>query len=175
MTENPVWKVYDHLRTSRLNVKYYSAFRLKYAKLKLWTEILLNLFASASLVAGASISDLAWGYTLWITCSFLTVLFATLGPFLRFGDKERAAESVLQKYLLLTRELEFLAVTIRSREKYGPEEQKAFHEIVDRYQTIAEESITFPHDKSLIKELQAQINKEMPPDSFYVPGREEGF
>lgn len=174
MAENPVWKVYDLLRTSRLNLKYYHALALRYARLRTWSEIGVVVLAASSFMAGSVLLDVTWVFVFWSLLSVLTIIIASINAFIRFGDKQAAAEVALKKYANLSRDLESLKYQIEEKERFGKEEEDAFLGILIRIDQAASESIVLPHDRSLIKELQEGINKEMPPSSFYIPTQNKG-
>ncbi len=177
MSDNQVWDVYDLLRTVRLNIKYYSAYLVRFAKMRLILELGLSICAIISLSTGIlSIgnhsSQIAW--LVWLVFSTFTAVLAGLLPFLRLSERESSIRQTLVKYRELQAELEKLSFSIRDKKEYGEEEKKHFTNLVKFTEDIAMEAITLPFNKTLLEEKEQEVTKEFPVSSFFVPGQQSG-
>lgn len=167
--EHPVWDVYDLRRTARLNVKYYGFKLNRLRKINFWMEFLLALTASSAVVA-FNFWKSHVGSVAWQVLSVLSALLAVAKPLLKYTEKIRGLEEVLTGFRILDHDLKVLGVSIKQKQKYDNELKERFLSAFERMKTlISKEVYEDREDKALIRKLQGEVNKELPPEDFFIP------
>lgn len=170
--EHPVWKVYDLHRTARLNSKYYGE-RLRVLEIQnLSIEIVLALSASTS-VASWWVWKTDLGQTTWQTFGALTAVVAIVKPTLKLPDRIRRLEKAQTGYQALEYDLTKLEIQIANARAYTKAMQQAFLDAYSKVGQLIRERVETKEDKPLKLQMQEEVNRELPPDSFYVPGEDE--
>src|SRR5260370_10214406 len=109
-SDNPVWTVYDKLRTARLNVKYYSRRLQFFERLNLSMESVLMATAPSSAVAGLWFWNTEWGTYAWQYLGAVAAIVAVAKPLLGLTKRVKDYEGILSGY----RTLEYDLMEIRS-------------------------------------------------------------
>ncbi len=98
---NPVWTVYDKLRTARLNVKYYSRRLEQIERENFWIELILLVTAPTSAIAGLWFWNTEYGSLAWKYLGVIAAVAAILKPLLALTKKIKDFESVVGGYRTL--------------------------------------------------------------------------
>jgi hypothetical protein len=166
--ENPVWVVYDKLRSASLNVKYYGT-KLQWAQ---WTtttvEVILALAASSTL-GGLTIWKSTGAQALWTGLSATAAVLAVLKPLLGSTKKIRDLEALVLGYRLLYHDLQDLRNTIAQDRKYGGAQRKRFEKLSDKERELISRSREAKPNKRLQRRFTNEVINELPVESFYLP------
>lgn len=167
MARNPVWDVYNLLRTVRLNEKYYNVKRDFLVKLNIFFEITLLVTAPGS--ALVIVWETEIGKVILPYLAGLAAFLALLKPLISLTDKIRQHEEVYTGYRSLYQYINRIRFQINQDEKYGQTHKIGLNEaLAKRYDLVNSEPKSKP-DKKLIAKCQREVNKELPPENFYIP------
>jgi hypothetical protein len=100
--DNPVWSVYNELRTARLNVKYLQAKLRTLKNTNLGYEIVLAI-ATSSAVAGFSFWQEAAGKAIWAGIGVVATLLSVVKPILNLPATLRRKQELLASYMIFRR------------------------------------------------------------------------
>jgi len=103
---HPVWDVYNLLRTSRLNIKYYSHKLNSLKRFNFLLEIMLAIGAPSSAIASFYYWNTTHGAIIWNWILGFTALIALIKPFLKLSDKIGAYEKTVQGYRILEHQID---------------------------------------------------------------------
>lgn len=163
--EHPVWGVYDFYRTARLNVKYYSARLHRIELMNKRIELCIAITAPGSGLA--AFSDII--PYLWQVLLFIASVAAIAKPVLMLPKKIKEYESYLSSYRGLAHDLFEISELISQKNEYDQELQSDYRKALKRRKVLAITDPETTHDRALIEKLQAEVNKELPPEKFFVP------
>lgn len=168
--ENPVLNVYDLHRTARLNKKYYESRLALLEKQTFWMELSLAIPGSST-IAGLWIWTSTEGKIVWTIVGVATTILGVVKSLSKYTDKIRKMEKVLAGYTALEGDLEKLVLQIKHDREYSQSLQKQFFAAIDRKRTLASERVESKPDTALVTRLVDEVNKELPPASYYVPSK----
>ncbi|WP_211217187.1 hypothetical protein, partial [Psychromonas hadalis] len=164
---HPVWDVYDQLRTSRLNEKYYGKRLQKYEQINFFSEIVLAVTSSA--VAGFAFWNNDYGSHVWKGLLILSALIAISKPLLNLTRKIRLYEELLAGYRLLSHDFKDLKIDITQQQDYTVAHQKKFKKIIEKQKTLATKSPERTENIAVKSECMKQVLNEYPTEMFYIP------
>ncbi len=166
---HPVWDVYDQMRTTRLNVKY---LRNNIRMNNGWNTAMTVILALST----ASLASIFWFLStesLSVTIkslSSLSGIVAVLKPILNLTSKIQKDEKLLSAYRILEYDLEQIKIGVSQSGSYTEILKNKFIEAMDRKKGIisSEDNNSEPSRKK-IKKLFAEVELELPIDSFFIP------
>ena len=172
---NPVWGVYDTLRTVRLNVKYYG-YRLQ--ALQRWNtamEITLAVAAPSSAIAGLGFLKYDLGMLLWKALGAVAAVVAVLKPVLSLTKRIKEMEGVVSGYRGLDFDLLELKLAIEQKRRYDAPLVAQFNRAIQRLRALVTGTAaqTLPPIKRLSRRCQAEVLTELPEDRFFIPEDEQ--
>jgi hypothetical protein len=165
---HPVWEVYDAIRTTRLNVKYFRCKLTILRKQNFWLEFILAATASSAVVT-FQLWKSNVGSIIWQTLSIISALLAIANPLLKLTEKIRKMEELLTTIRTLEHDLEVLKETIYQRQEYDNELKNKFLLIVDSRKSLIGKFEEGKIDNELRHKLQMEVQTELPASSFYLP------
>jgi hypothetical protein len=166
---NPVWTVYNKLRTARLNVKYYCR-RLETAERTNFTiELLLLITAPTSAIAGLWFWNTDYGRITWKCLGIAAAVAALLKPLLALTKKIKDFESVVAGYRTLEYDLREIQDLIVQRGKYDASLQGDFKKALQREKALVGRTPETRENSAVKAECEAEVRRELPDDSFFVP------
>ena len=165
---HPIRDVYNHLRTSRLNIKYFSIKLNKIRRKNFEIEFIIALTASSGVTGLWFWDSLIGGYA-WKILGSITAILAVLKPLLNLTKKIKEKEELVTAYRSINYDIQILLIAIKQRKKYDKKLQKEFLKILDKEKDIIKQEKTEKEDKELIKECTREVNLELPINSFYIP------
>lgn len=166
---NPVWGVYNKLRTARLNVKYYSRRLEQIERQNFLIELVLLATAPTSAIAGLWFWDTEYGSLAWKCLSVVAAIAAILKPLLAFPKKIKDFESVVAGYRTLEYDLMEIKDSIHQRGKYDNSMLTDFKKAQQREKALVgktPETREVPRVKAV---CEAEVRRELPDESFFVP------
>jgi hypothetical protein len=171
---NPVWTVYDTLRTVRLNVKYYGC-RLQV--LQRWNtsmEIALAIAAPSSSIAGLGFWKYAAGAVIWKAFGAIAAVVALLKPILFLTKRIKETEGVVSGYRGLEFDLMELKVLIEQKGRFDGPLKAQFGRAIQRLRSLVTQTATYGRpNKRLLKRCQDEVLNELPEGCFFVPNEKE--
>ena len=167
--QNPVWCVYDLLRTARLNVKYYSGKLYKVERNILLMDILLAITAPSSSVAGLWFWEDPIGKKTWQYLGAIAAFVAIIKPLLGLPKKLKEYEELRSGYRALEHDLYEIKEMIVHKGKYDKQLQDDYSKALKRKGVLVTKEPDNREDKKLKSKCVEQVNRELPVDLFYVP------
>jgi hypothetical protein len=165
---NPVWTVYNELRTARLNVKYLQHQIGKLKRVNLGYEIFLALATSAA-VAGFSFWQLGLGKTIWTTVGWLAAILAVLKPILKLPEDFQRKQELLASYMILDHDLNTIRTEIQFRHKYDEMLKSQFTRALQRKAELLQKDTASSINERLRNYCYEEVLRELPTNSFYIP------
>ena len=166
---HPVWDVYNLLRTSRLNGKYYSEKLHKVEKLNTSMQLIIAASLPSSAIAGFQIWTEGPGNYIWSGVLVLASTLAFLQPFLKLSEKIKKYDSILNGYLMLDYDLQELRGKISNSGKYTASHKKLFEQALKRKNSVGIKEQGIELDKKLRNRCTIEVKKELPAENFFVP------
>lgn len=167
-----LWDVYDNYRTARLNVKYYSARLDKLVRCDQAMEIVIAISAPGTVLAIWLLkSDI--GSFIWQACGVIAAVTGIVKPFFKMGQKIKFFEQTLSGYRGLEYDLYEILLKIKDDESYSPACRKMFDAAMKKKRVLVTSPPENTQDKKLVARLEAEVIKENPKDSFYIPSESE--
>lgn len=133
---HPVWAVYDKLRTSCLNVKYYSRRLYTLERQNFWIELILLATAPSSAIAGLWFWNTETGRIIWQYFGVVAAVAAILKPSFQLTKKIKEFESVLSGYRTLEYDLREIKSMVEQNKKYDKALQTEFRKALQREKVL---------------------------------------
>lgn len=167
--DNPVWSVYDALRSAKLNCRYVSCRLQRAERWNTSLEILLAVSAPASAVAGLWFWDEPGGAVAWRVLASIAAVVAVVKPFLKLNEKIKQMEVSLAGYTMLTHDLEEIRQAIFQEKRYGTHHLALLKKAIQREGALKITRFEAREDEKVIAKCQQEVNKELPVQSFFIP------
>ncbi len=168
MPRNPVWNVYDSLRTAKLNVKYYGIKLHRLKQNNFYFEIAIAL-ATSSTFAGLWLWQSGPGKKAWGLIALLAAILAVIKPLLKWADKIRAYSELLNGYRTYDHELIVIREMISQKLVYDQVLMDEYSKALQLKGSLVVKDPESKQDSGLIEKLMNEVNKELPVSSFYIP------
>lgn len=166
---HPVWTVYDKLRTTRLNVKYYSRRLESLESQNFWIELILMTTAPSSAITGFWFWETEYGKIFWSCMGFIAAALAILKPILSLTKRIKEFESVLSGYRTLEFDLREIKTNIELKKKYDSTLQAEFKKALQREKALVAKAPETREKKKVKQLCENEVRQELPSTSFYVP------
>ena len=166
---NPVWVVYDKLRSARLNVKYYGRRLQSVERWNFTIELVLLASAPTSAIAGLWFWQNPIGRNIWQYFGIAAAVAAVLKPILGFSRQMKDFESVLSGYRTLEYDLMEIKVLIEQRQKYDATLQGELKKAMQREKLLVGKTPEASESRRVKRRCEAEVLAELPTDSFFVP------
>lgn len=168
-TEHPLWDIYDEYRTARLNVKI-NQYKLDNAKRTNFIFEFMLAFAASSTVASLWIWQNVYGQYAWKGLLVVTAILAILKPLINPTDKIQKFSEILMDFKNLDHEYKKLTYTINQEKRYNETIKAKFQTLFEQKRFIDQKSNDSSiRDRKKI-EFEKQVNHELPPQTFFIPG-----
>jgi hypothetical protein len=162
--------LYDLLRTSDLNTRYFgrkaAALSKRYRALQIITAL-----SSAATVAGFLQQVPLWGKSIWLLFGGSAAIASAIASVYNFPTRIARLEHLHESYNELFHQLEFLLHDIRRSGSVGPEHLGASRVLQQIYSRMGPKDEPSP-SRRLIERLQAEVNEALPPDRMWMPKRQ---
>lgn len=168
-TQHPVWEVYDLLRTSRLNSKYWTKKLVKNRKLNITMEYLMLATAPGSAVAGFMFWGTSGGKTTWMILTGATALLGIAKPLLKLSDYIQGLQKVVTGYRSLEYQLDELRSDILREQRYSDDMVTMFKKLQKQISQISKDEPVEEVDQELQKECFEKVKQELPAEDFFIP------
>jgi hypothetical protein len=165
---NPVWVVYNELRTARLNVKYLQRNLRTLKRVNLSYEIVLAV-ATSSAVAGFSFWQQGVGKTIWAAVGVVAVLLSVLKPILSLPEAFQRKQELLASYMILDHDLNAIGLDIKIRSAFDESLRRQFKRALERKAELVKKDPGSPINERLRRSCYKEVLRELPTDSFYIP------
>jgi hypothetical protein len=166
---NPIWNVYDKLRTARLNVKYYSRRLEQIERENFWIELILLVTAPTSAIAGLWFWSTEYGSLVWKYLGVIAAVAAILKPLLALTKKIKDFESVVGGYRTLEYDLVEIKDLIQQRGKYDSSMQADFRKAQQREKALVGKTPETRENPKVKKQCEAEVRRELPDNYFFIP------
>jgi len=166
---NPVWSVYDKLRTVRLNVKYYSRRMEALERWNFGIEFLLLLTAPTSAIAGLWFWNTEIGKLMWQGLGIIAAFAAVLKPLLALTKGIKEYEGILSGYRILEFDLMEIKSLVEQKQKYDTGLQAEFKKVLQRERTLVGKTPETREDPRIKRLCENEVLQELPQESFFVP------
>lgn len=165
---NPVWNVYNRLRTARLNVLYYTCLLKKREQLNFFIELVIAITTTSS-VAALSLWSTDVGKQLWQFLAITAAFISVVKPLLNLPDSIKRFQSTVSGYSLLEYDLRQLTDQISNYASYGQPEREEYERIVKRERDLATNPPVTGEDRKLKQRFEKMVNEQLPSSSFFIP------
>lgn len=170
MDEHPVWYVYDELRTARLNTLYYQARLASARKANGYQELAMAASASTG-VGGLWIFATGYGGILWKLLTTVAALLAVYRTVFKPSERVRKLEAHVVAWAHLEVALTRLRRRIHEDQSYNPQHSQELDGITEQKKSLLANLIEVEPSAVLLDACFEQVNRELPAEAFYVPGR----
>jgi len=162
-----VTRLWDYARGARMSELYYAQCGVRLTRLNFCVELAIAVAASGSGLAGLSVMKQGVGAELWPWLAALAAFLAIAKPLLGLDRKIRQSGRQQQGYLRLLGTLEDLASDIQLARHLSAEHQQRFQ----RARTLHQIELQDDGYAGVValSTLQARVNREMPPETLWVP------
>lgn len=166
---HPVWSVYDLYRTSRLNVKYYSAKLHRAENEIFWMDCILLITAPSSSIAGFWFLQNPVGEYSWKILGAIAAIIAILKPLLNRTKKVKNYEELRAGYRAFEHDLHVIKENIIQKRSYDLDLQNEFQKALKRIGILKNKEVDSEEDKALKIKFTKEVLTELPTDQFYIP------
>jgi len=166
---HPVWTVYDKLRTSRLNTKYYGRRLAQFETYNFCLELVLAVTAPTSAIAGLWFWNTDAGKIAWQYLGVIAALAAVVKPLLGLTKRIKAYESVLSGYRMLEYDLREIKDLVEQKQKYDGPLQAEFKKALQREKQLVGKNPESHENRQVLRECELEVRSELPGQSFFVP------
>lgn len=170
--DNPVWSVYDKLRTASLNVNYYSRRLQTLERLNFGIDYILAATAPSSAIAALWLWNTEYGQALWKCLAVVAAVAAVSKPLLNLTKRIKDYESVLSGYRTLEYDLREIRSLIEQKRKYDHTLQAEFRKAMQREKTLIAKNPETRESARVKRICVEEVSREFPPESFFVPNEE---
>ena len=170
--DDPVWGVYDKLRTACLNVKYYSRRLQSLERLNFGLEFLLSATAPTSAIAALFFWNTEYGQVAWKYLAIVAAVAAVAKPLLNLAKRIKDYESVLSGYRMLEYDLREIRLMIEQKKKYDQPLQAEFEKAVQREKALIAKNPETRECGRVKRKCEAEVLQQLPPESFFIPEEE---
>lgn len=168
---DPVWDVYDELRTALLNVKYYSCRTASLQRQNFWIELLIAATATGSAVAGFTFWATSVGKPIWQALMVVSALLAIAKPLLRLTERIQTFQELVGDYRGAEYDLRKIEVAIKQRGTFDKDLKERFSRALDRMAEAAVKSSgEYRVHKAMRERCEAEVLQELPTAHFFLPG-----
>jgi hypothetical protein len=166
---NPVWGVYNKLKTARLNVKYYCRRLEQIERQNFFIELVLLATAPTSAIAGLWFWEAEYGRLAWKVLGVVAAIAAVLKPLLALTKKIKDFESVVSGYRTLEFDLMEIKELIHQRGKYDSSMQADFKKAQQREKALVGKTPETRERPKVKAVCEAEVRRELPDECFFVP------
>jgi hypothetical protein len=167
--ENPVWAVYDLLKTARLSFRYYSRKLSREERINRWLDILLAVTIPGSGVALWRLWSTAYGAWVWAIMAGAAALVLVVRPYLGIADRLLLYSVSAGAFRIIDGQLDNLRTDIFQERQYTEEMKSRFQQIARVMTAMRQGEPQEPQDNDLARSIQDEIDRELPASAFYVP------
>jgi hypothetical protein len=166
---NPVWDLYNEIRTARLNCKYYTHRLCTVERTATIIDIVLAIAAPTSAVSVLKAFETPQGQLIWGCFTGAAALLAVIKPFLQLPAKIKTLESVVSGYRLLESELQEICTDVSQSQLYLPEHRALLVRALRRKQVLDGQQPKAREDKKLKLKCEDEVREELPASAFFIP------
>lgn len=166
---NPVWNVYDLLRTAKLNVLYYTQKLICADRIQIFMQIVLAAAVPSSAIAGFKIWDFGLGRYAWVIFVSFSSLVAFMKPFLGLSKKSKKYSEIIDGYKILFYDLQDIQQKVEEDKLYSLSHKNLFKYAKDRRKVLEVKETGINLNKHLRSKCQEAVKKEFPARKFYIP------
>ena len=164
-----MWAVYDRLRSASLSVKYYGCRLQHVERVNFWLDLMLFAAAPSSTIAGLGFWKFGMGPFAWQALGAIAAIIAIVKPLLGLAKRIKEYEGMLVGYRTLEYDLMELRTSVSQKRKYDTTLQAQFQKVQQRERVLIGKTPDPRENARLKARCQAEVLKELPADSFFVP------
>ncbi|MDE2166103.1 MAG: hypothetical protein KGJ66_07175 [Alphaproteobacteria bacterium] len=161
--------LYDDLRTACFNKKYYGRQLTIARRSNNATEFILAITASGTGIGSWEAFQAGIGHDVWVALATASALIAILKPIVKLADRVERYAKLHGEYSKLFATLQSVAGQVRMNQSFTPELQKVHQTAQATFSKLADDDDPSPSAR-VLKELQRQVNEEIPADRLWLPG-----
>ena len=169
LEHHPVWTLYDKLRTTRLNVKYFGRRLQWHERINFWLEFTLLATAPTSAIAGLWFWQTDLGRVVWQVMGVAAAVVAVTKPLLSLTKRIKEYESILSGYRTLEYDLMEIKSSVEQKQKYDSSMQTELKKALQREKSLVARNPESREDKDVKRVCEDEVRRELPPECFYVP------
>ena len=161
-------QIYDSYRTALMNQKYYRYKISRTQTVNLTFEILIAVGATGSGVSAWALWKNEIGGDVWLVIAAVSALLAIAKPIVQLSKKVEKYSKLYSGYTDICFKLKDLKESIEYNRVLVLEDNRRYQDIPGLFRElgILEEN---PPGKRLLAKCQKEVNREHPPESFWLP------
>jgi hypothetical protein len=160
--------LYNHYRDACLNQKYYGH---RYVHVERWNkgvEIAIAIGSATSAIGAWPLWQSSVGKVIWAGVAAISTTLAVVKPFINYPEKMKRFERLHMGYAEVMAELREAVNNVQMNRNLSAETLAAHRRTRKILTKLAREDEPNP-DRKLIQRLQAEVNKEIPAHSLWIP------
>lgn len=161
-------QIYDSYRIALMNQKYYRYELSRLQRFNSIFEIVIAVGTSGSGVSAWALWDSDLGKVIWAVIAGPAAILAIIKPIIKHSKVIEDYSTRHTKYSVIVEELDRLIKDIGFKHKLEPDHNKSFDNIPKLFGEISKLEKE-PPKKQLLDQCFDEVNKEHPPESFWMP------
>jgi hypothetical protein len=160
--------LYDHYRDACLNQKYYGH---RYVHIERWNkgiEIAIAVGSATTTIGAWPLWQSGVGTVIWAGIAGISTILAVVKPFLNYPENMKRFGRLHVGYAEVTAELRETVNSVRINRSLSSEALTAHQRARRMLMKLAREDEPIA-DRKLIERLQAEVNKEIPASTLWLP------
>ena len=160
--------LYDHYRDACLNQKYYGH---RYVRIERWNkgiEIAIAVGSATTTIGAWPLWQSGVGTVIWAGIAGISTILAVVKPFLNYPENMKRFGSLHVGYAEVTAELRATLNSVRLHGSLSGEALTPHQRARRMLMKLAREDEPIA-DRKLIERLQAEVNKEIPANTLWLP------
>jgi hypothetical protein len=159
MKDESFWEVHDTLRTTDLNVRYYSTILLRTKNWRLAMDLVISILSPSGAVAALAIWKSSTGIIIWSWLLLIPTVIGIIKPIFKIDELISKLEKTLSGYKLQKSDLENLLIKTKHKNKYDDQLKEEYCEIYARKKILVQEEAIMKEDVKLKLKFEAEILK----------------
>ncbi len=166
--DHPFWEVYNHWRTAKLNIRYYSHYEYAHNAWNIIFEIAIAITTPTGAIAALWFWNTDWGAVLWKVLLVIASICSVLKPILKLQSKCAYFHQILTEYRLLHHDLDQLIYNVKCEKQFDKSFKDSFEKINQRERKLIADSQTVDNQRAVDK-FQDEINAQLADYEFFIP------
>lgn len=156
-------RLYDGLRTARLNERYYFTLQISMRR----QEMIIDLILAVTAIGLVGLN--AFSAPVLVTLLGLEIaVLAAAKPILNYSQRLMHATSLATRYGRIRQQFQELVADVNATHEMSESQWRIVEKTLDEMNSIAPLESAVP-DRNVLLQMQKQVNEEFPPASLWYP------
>jgi hypothetical protein len=172
--DHPIWVLYDEIRTTCLNVKYY-AYKLQELESRSRDlDVFVAVTAPGSTLSAFFAFKTDIGTVIWSCVAVASSIAATLKPILKYSTRVKSLQQTVAGYQALAFDLKEISNKVRSDQCYTRTHITALEQAMKKSRSLLTAPPDVESDGPLLDKLLEEVTAQFPVENFYIPKDKDG-